>query len=175
MSYRYLINNVALYAATPANKVIETFVSQIGGSWTGVCHDEADTEQTKGVRVFSYYTGAQTDFDELKADELLDVRYVQNEDGTDNQNQMIATVFPVLDADTPTIARLTSVELDLLYAHPIWQLWCCKFDDKDSLELAYDKVFKTTGGLDKRKSFDDLKAQVRTEIKAMVNSVSQSV
>lgn len=170
MSYRYLVNNVALYTETPANKVIETFASQIGGSWTGVCHDESDTEQSKGVRVFNHYTGEQSDFDTLKADELLDVRYQQNDDGTDNQAEMIKAVFPVLDADASTIVRLTSVELDLLYAHPIWQLWCFNFDDEPSAEATYKKVFGSSVTLDGRKSLADLKTQVRSDIKAMISS-----
>ncbi|AIY65207.1 hypothetical protein [Pseudoalteromonas piratica] len=172
MSYRYLINNVALYAATPANNVIETFKSQIGGSWHGVCHDESDTEQSKGVRVFSHYTGHIADFDSLNDNALLDVRYKASEDSTDNQAEMIKAVFPVLDADALTIVRLTSVELDLLYVHPIWRLWCFKFDDEPSAEIAYKKVFGDNASLDGRKPMSDLKQQVRADIKAMFNYVS---
>lgn len=71
----------------------------------------------------------------------------------------------LFDPDRPVIYGSLSVFI-ALYNHPAWRLWCGKYEDKDELESDHELFFGV--GVDRRKSLESLKEQVREEIRAAI-------
>lgn len=145
-----IVNNEALSAET-TNELIQ--VLKDGGCDVGVCHDGTN-------RVF---TSVPTISPEL---EQFTVRVELTEDATEQALIMQVGAF-LKAAYLDKVLVADSSVFTALFNHPVHKLWCGSYEDKDSLESDYIKVF-TTDKLDKRKSLDNLKIQVREDIFRML-------
>ena len=81
--------------------------------------------------------------------------------------QLIVIIANALFSDDRSRAiHLTKSQAVTLYAHPAWRLWCGRYDNKDELEEDHESFFGV--GVDRRKSLESLKEQVREEIRAAI-------
>jgi hypothetical protein len=85
----------------------------------------------------------------------------------EDTNELVAIIASELFAEDRSKAiHLTKSQALTLYAHPAWRLWCGRYDNKDELEADHELFFGV--GVDRRKSLESLKDQVREEIRAAV-------
>jgi len=149
-----IVSLAAINTETFANEYIELLANSYA-SKSGMCGVVHDGQNLYVAQAPSGY---------------LDVEHVELDVQTDadnniNYQHLELQIGKHLMQDSHVLLVGEHKVFDVLFKRPLWRLWCASFEDKDQLELAYDAYFGTSGGLDKRKSYNDLVAVVRTDIK----------
>lgn len=83
---------------------------------------------------------------------------------TEGEDPML-TLGRLMFADGRAIHGMQS-ELAVLHQSTMWQLWCCQHETKEELAAQYLEVFDSN--LDLAPPLEELKAQVRVEIKTLI-------
>lgn len=104
------------------------------------------------------------------ADHVL-LEKITNDDGSDNLQALEFAIGKVLVSDSDTLIVASRELWQELFNRPLYRLWCFNYYDEQSAEADYKLIFGADATLDGRKTLATLEAEVRAQIKGMVNSI----
>jgi hypothetical protein len=143
--------------STYKNEVLAALDAQrSAGAFVGVSHDQNNW----------YFCESHADWQSV--DHVL-LEYQRFEDDTDNLAALEMQIGKLLAADSSTLIVADHALFKKLFTRPLWQLWCCQFDTAEQVLNAKKLVFGEAATLDLALPVADLKAQVRSEIKALLS------